>query len=363
MTRSRLIGTIAAGLLTAWLVGCSPAKEEFHPIWPPPPAAPRIRHVQNVKGGGDLGRPDFFRSIGHLIAGSKGVTLLRPHAVAVLEGKRIFVTDQERQALVVLEYGGRRARLVSRMGDTFLVSPVGVAICGQSVVLTDSSLNKLFVLDLEGQYVRTIDKPGGFGRPTGLAYDLTRDRLYVADTLAHEICVFDFSSGRLTQRIGRPGPAVGEFNFPTHLAVDAQRRLYVTDSMNFRVQVFDPEGKYIYHMGRQGDGSGYLAVPKAVAIDSLGHIYIVDSYFGRISIFDLQGQFLLAIGDIGSENGMFQVPGALVIDSANRIYVCDTFNERIQVLQYVGGPGNVEDLKAASRPAAQRQPATRPAQP
>jgi len=363
MTRSRIIGTIAAGFLTAWLAGCSPAKEEFHPIWPPPSAAPRIRHVQNVKGGADLGRPDFFRSIGHLIAGSKGVTLLRPHAVAVLEGKRIFVTDQERQGVVVLEYGGRRARLVSRMGETFLVSPVGVAICGQSVALTDSSLNKLFVLDLEGQYLRTIDKPGGFGRPTGVVYDPVRDWLYVADTLAHEICVFEFTGGRLVRRIGRPGSAVGQFNFPTHLAMDAQRRLYVTDSMNFRVQVFDPEGKYIYHMGRQGDGSGYLAVPKAVAVDSLGHIYVVDSYFGRISIFNLQGQFLLAIGDSGNENGMFQVPGALTIDSANRIYVCDTLNERVQVLQYIGGPGNDEDITAATQPVARTRPASRPVQP
>jgi len=347
---TRRAGWAAGAALAACLAGCQPAKPEYHPVWPSPPAEPRITHVQNIHQADDLGRPNFFQGLGRLITGDKGVILFRPHGVAVLEGKRIFVTDQELQGLAVMEMNGGRSRLIARMDKDFLVSPVGIVSCGQVLALSDSALRAVFLLDQDGKLLRKIEKPNGFGRPTGLAYDAQRNWLYVSDTLANEICVFDLAGGNMVRRIGRSGTAPGEFNFPTHLCVDGQGRLYVTDSMNFRVQIFDAEGKYIFHIGKQGDASGHLAVPKSVAVDSLGHLYIVDSYFGRVQIFDLQGRFLLAVGEIGGENGMFQVPAGMAIDSKNRIYVCDSFNKRIQVLQYTRGADNELSGETSKKP-------------
>lgn len=331
----------AAFLLAAACAGCNPKKPaEFHPVWPPPPAQPRVRHLQNIRGADDLAKPSFLSGLSRLILGKSNILLLRPHAVAVEEDKRLYVTDQERQAVMVFDLKGGKATMISRAGETFFVSPVGVAVCGETVAVSDSALGAVYLLTPKGKLAATLSKPGGFKRPTGLAYDAKRRRLYVVDTLANEICFFAMPSGRLAGRFGSRGVEHGKFNYPTHICLDAAGRIYVTDSLNFRVQAFTADGKYLFDIGKLGDASGHVAVPKGVAVDSDGHLYIVDSYFGTVQVFDRRGRFLLGVGEPGEQSGAFQVPAGVAIDSKNRIYVCDSHNRRIQLLQYLGEPKN-----------------------
>ncbi|MCY2929297.1 MAG: 6-bladed beta-propeller, partial [Planctomycetota bacterium] len=228
------------------------------------------------------------------------------------------------------------ARLINKAGEMFFISPVGLAVCGETFAVSDSALNKVFLMTPEGKLLKTIDTPEGFKRPTGLAYDGAKGRLLVADTVGNEICTFDLASGRLLGRMGQRGIEPGQFNMPTHICLDSAGRLYVSDSMNFRLQIFSPEGKLVNQIGRLGDASGYMAVPKGVAVDSLGHIYLVDSLFSAVQVFSLQGEFLLSVGKVGAQSGLFHVPAGLAVDADNRLYVCDTHNARVQILQYVG---------------------------
>lgn len=337
------LGRRVAELLFVWAaisacVGCGdPSDNEFHPVWPLPPAPPRVAHLKNVAKPTDLAKPNFFQQLARLIAGESKFRLMRPNSVAVVEGKRLYVTDQEQQALLVFDLKSPKAVMISKAGDTFLVSPVGVAACGDLVAVADSALNAVFVLTPKGKLVKTVTKPGGFKRPTGLAYDAGNGLLYVTDTLANEICAFALATGKLVRRFGSHGTGKGQFNFPTHIFLDGTGKIYVTDSLNFRVQAFDSQGKYLFHVGKLGDASGHLGVPKGVAVDTEGHIYIVDSYFGTVQVFDQKGRFLLTIGRPGTKSGAFQVPTGITIDSSNKIYVCDSYNNRVQILQYVGG--------------------------
>ena len=66
-------------------------------------------------------------------------------------------------------------------------------------------------------------------RPTDVVRDAARGRVFVADTHAHDIKVFD-DAGALLATWGRRGTAAGEFNFPVHLAF-ADGRLIVGDAM------------------------------------------------------------------------------------------------------------------------------------
>ena len=338
----KLFTPLVAGLLAA-CVGCGPDKPpEFHPVWPPPPAAPRIKHLKNIRTGADLARPSWFRRVIRLIAGDSDVALIRPHGVAVEAGRRVYVTDQERQAVIVFDLKSAETTVIDRIGKTFLVSPLGVAVCGELVAVSDSALKTVYLLQPDGKLVRALSRPGGFRRPTGLACDPEGERLYVVDTLANEVCVFEVATGRLVRRFGSPGTGAGEFHYPTHVALDRSGRTYVTDSLNFRVQVFGPDGKYVFQLGKHGDATGHLSVPKGLGVNSLGHIYVVDSHFGAVQVFDRKGVFLLAIGAPGKESGEFQIPAGLAIDSEDRIYICDSFNGRIQLLQHVGGQGDDE---------------------
>jgi len=333
------IAALMLAVLISAITGCAPATiEEAHPVWPPPPAEARILHLKNVRSISDLAKPSAFDGFIQMLTGGRQLALLRPHDAAVWADRYLFVTDQEQQAVVVFNLKTAKASLITQVGGTFLVSPVGVAVCGEWIAVSDSALNRVYLLTPKGKLIKTIVKPEGFARPTGLAYDSATGLLYVVDTLANEVCVFNLSSGEMVRRFGSRGQGRGQFNFPTHVCVGPAGRIYVTDSLNFRVQVFDGQGNYLFHIGQLGDASGHLAVPKGVGVDSQGHIYVVDSYFSRIQIFNANGVFLLAIGEPGEDSGGFQVPAGLTIDSRNRIYVCDSYNERIQLLQFAGVP-------------------------
>ncbi|HUU23140.1 MAG TPA: 6-bladed beta-propeller [Phycisphaerae bacterium] len=335
---------LGAAALAASCGGCAPNEAaEVHPVWPLPPAPPRVVHRKNLRGPDDVAKPGLLEGLGRLITGEPKVSLLRPHGVAVEGEKYLYVTDQELQAVMVFDLKSGRSTPIDRAGETYFVSPVGVAACGEVLAASDSALNAVFLLSPQGTLQRTLAKPGGFQRPTGLAYDAARGLLYVVDTLANEVCVFQPGSGKLVRRFGAHGTGPGEFNYPTHVFVDRAGRIFVTDSLNFRVQAFDPEGRFLFHIGKLGDASGHLAVPKGVGVDSFGHVYIVDSYFSTVQVFDQEGNFLLALGGPGEESGRFQVPAGLFVDADNRIYVCDSFNRRVQLLQYVGGPTDVEN--------------------
>ncbi len=334
-----LIGlVVAAGLTT----GCaSPqAEQEIHPVWPQPPAPARIVHRQNLRQATDFGEAGLLGQIGRTLAGDRGQRRLnRPNSVAVDEDGRVFVSDQEWQGVHVFQFGSAKSTFIDQVEEQYFVSPVGLAVVGDAIAVADSALNRVDLIDFDGNHLRRFVKPGGFMRPAGLAFDPGQQELYVVDTLAHEICIFDLD-GRLVRRFGGAGSDVGQFNFPTHVFIDGKARVFVTDSLNFRVQVFDRSGEYLFEIGRHGDASGHFGVPKGVAVDQFGHIYVVDSYFSNLQVFDTDGRFLLSVGEPGRRSGQFQVPGGLTVDHENHIFICDSHNQRVQMLQFVGDAEN-----------------------
>ncbi len=332
-------------LLAALLAGCgpttAPAPEQAavsEPlVWPAPPAFPRVRFLKTVARPADLGvTPSFWERIGRIILGPEEDWLIRPAGVAV-SGPVIYVADPGAQALWVLDAQAGRFRKIQKARQRRLVSPVGVAIGHDRTYLSDSFLATIFVFDRDLKLFATIADPG-WRRPAGLAFDASRDRLYVADSAAHRVWIHS-GDGRQIGAIGQRGTGPGEFNFPTHVAVDPQGGLYVTDSLGFRVQVFEADGRFAASFGRHGDSAGDFAMPKGAALDSKGHIYVVDAMFDTVQIFDRQGRYLLAFGERGIRRGQFWLPTGIFIDPDDRIYVADSYNQRIQIFQYLaGGP-------------------------
>jgi sugar lactone lactonase YvrE len=141
--------------------------------------------------------------------------------------------------------------------------------------------------------------------------------------------------GSLIARIGERGSGPGEFNFPTNVTVDRTGRLYVSDSLNSRVQAFDADFSHAGVIGARGTAAGSFSQPKGIAVDGDDHLYVVDAHFEAVQIFDRQGRLLLGFGREGSGPGEFWIPAGIHIDrSVNRIYVADTYNRRVQVFDY-----------------------------
>jgi len=108
----------------------------------------------------------------------------------------------------------------------------------------------------------------------------------------------------------------------------------VTDTLNFRVQVFDEEGRFISTFGKLGDGAGDFDKPKGVATDSAGHVYVVEGMNDVVQIFDPSGRLLLAFGESGTGDGEFWLPTGITI-ADDLVYVSDSANRRVQVFEYL----------------------------
>jgi len=117
--------------------------------------------------------------------------------------------------------------------------------------------------------------------------------------------------------------------------VDEQGNLYVADTLNARVQKFDPGGGYLKTFGQGGDCWGCFDKPKGVALDGFGNVYVADAGWSNVQIFNQRGQTLLFFGGRGPIPGMLKNPSAVAIDRQNRIYVADYLNHRIEVYQLV----------------------------
>ncbi len=335
---SLVLGAAAACGLAVRPQSAQPPVPAAARVWPPPPAPARIRFIQAVARPTDLGiKPSFWKRVVRAIRGEEPTYFIRPAGVTV-HGETIYVADPGAQALWVLNPTAGRFKHIGEAGKQSLISPVAVAVGPQDrVYLADSYLAQIFVYNSDGKLHATL-ADAALQRPTGLAYDTTAGRFYVADSAAHRVWVFG-DDGRSLGAIGGHGTARGQFNFPTHVAVDAEGMLYVTDALGFRIQMFARDGRFVQAFGHHGNGSGDFAAPKGVAVDSEGHIYVVDALFDTVQIFDRTGQYLLNFGERGVEAGQFWLPGGLFIDATDRVYVADAYNQRIQIFHYLRGHG------------------------
>ena len=261
------------------------------------------------------------------VAGSERAdALYRPFAVAVSPSGEIAVSDPGLRA--VRRYFPRENRH-ERLSEG-LVSPLGLAFVGELLVVADGQTATLAVFDPNGARVPAPWKLPTFSRPTGLALDAARGRLFVVDAGAH--CVHLISLvGAAPLRIGERGTGDGQFNYPTHLAVDGRGHLFITDSMNFRVQELDDQLGFVRALGGLGDEPGDLPRSKGLAVDAKGTLWVVEGAFDVVQGFDAKGELIAVFGGRGTEAGRLWLPAGLAVDSEGKLYVADTWNGRVQV--------------------------------
>jgi DNA-binding beta-propeller fold protein YncE len=303
-------------------------------VWPAPPDAPRVAYVRSIARPADAGaRQSGFRRLANWISGAtKGnENLAKPFGAAFDDSGNLCLTDTGANTVSCYDERKKEWRQWDRAGNLRFSSPVAVAKKGKTLFVADSGLGAVVAFDTDGKLLFRIDHD--LERPSGLA--IRGEQLWVADSQRHCVVVFDLR-GKLVSEFGRRGTGPGEFNFPTHLAIDTDGRLYVTDSMNNRVQIFDGTGRFESQIGRAGDGPGCFSRPKGVAVDTFGHVYVVDALFGNIQVFDRTGRLLLDLGGPGADAGEFSLPNGIAIAPDNRIFVADSYNHRVQVLKYVG---------------------------
>ena len=110
---------------------------------------------------------------------------------------------------------------------------------------------------------------------------------------------------------------------PGGMAADASGNLYVVDSKENRVQVYDFSGSYIFSWGSGGDNSGEFNNPTDIAIDMNGRIFIADTGNKRVQVFNAVGQYITSIGDPSVDSIKLQEPTAVSVDDFGFLYIAD----------------------------------------
>ncbi len=185
-----------------------------------------------------------------------------------------------------------------------------------------------------------ISLPDAAPRGVAVAGDGT---LYVVDSAQNRVWHVN-RQGNILHQWGEPGAAPGQFMEPWGIAVDAEDNVYVADTWNHRIQKFTAQGEFLLQWGTYGEfeardfnGRGAFYGPRDVAVGPEGDVYVTDTGNKRVQVFDAEGEFLLDFGGSGNAPGQLNEPVGIDVSDAGEIYVVDTWNQRIQVFNTSGG--------------------------
>jgi len=318
-------------------------------VWPNPPAITRIKYLSYFSGEKREAvaskKAGWMDRLSGVAVGQQSQSeklffqLVRPYGVGVDSHGKIYVADEKVLAVFVYNPEDGKVELIKNGQHARFKMITGLTLDdGDTLFVSDSMLNHVLVFDKEHKVQASISD--GLRSPAGLAVDNENRFLYVADTDLDQVLVYDADAPyKLLRTIGKPGTkhevtTPGDFSRPTNVAVDKDGNLYVSDTFNNRIEIFDADGNFIREFGKAGDGPGYFARPKGVAIDADGHVWVADAVQDRVQVFTPEGQLLIWMGGHGLLPGQFNTLGGLAIDKNNRVITSEQYPGRVQIFRY-----------------------------
>jgi DNA-binding beta-propeller fold protein YncE len=189
---------------------------------------------------------------------------------------------------------------------------------GNQVYIGEFNTGKIYQYNTNYELIDTfklVDSVGT-GFPLAMAMD-DSGKLWVANTNSHLISKFT-SQGSLLLRFA------GGFSMPSGFAFDNSGNIWVSDRLHHKIKKFNQDGDSLFAFGTQGSEPGEIDRPIGIAFFD-NRIYIADSKNKRVSVFDTLGNFIEVIADSAG----IQMPFGLVIDSSGCIFVSDFFGNQV----------------------------------
>ena len=342
---------------TAAAPQAGPRKFGFDPttlVWPSPPNVARVRWLDYFAGQ----KIDYTPAAAtkakaswmDRLAGGESpeekstkefpFQLIGPYGMAFDSKGLVYVADQKVGAVFIFNPENHETHLIRNGFEAHFGWINGLAIDDDDrLFVSDGKMRRILVFnskhELEGQIT------DGLVDPVGIALDTSNRFLYAVDTQQDQVLVFDADTLKLLRRIGTGGKnhyltTPGDFGAPQGVALDSEGNVYVTDTLNNRVEIFDADGNFISTFGKGGDGPGTFARPKGIAIDGDGHIWVADEMEDRLQVFNKEGQLLTYVGlGHGELPGQFKALVGVAIDKQNRVFTTGQFPGRVQVFRYV----------------------------
>ncbi|WP_448539589.1 PKD domain-containing protein [Roseiflexus sp.] len=205
------------------------------------------------------------------------------------------------------------------------------------------SNHRLQIFNPDGSYYGGF---GGYGSgnyqfiaPHGIAIDQA-GKVYIADRDNHRVQIYSNQLAYVATlgQTGVPGSDNSHFKYPSDVAVDRDGTIYVADEGNDRIQVFNSNLQYVRTIGGGGTGGDFGHFggygPHHLAIDSQGRLYVADTGNNRVQVFDNYANanaYLTTIGTGGDRPGRFTTLMGIAIGPDDNVYTSEIHNNhRIQ---------------------------------
>lgn len=309
-----------------------------------------IPNVEAAKPGEKILPPEYLFSID----GIPRSPLKKPQDALVHRNGRIYVTDTGNGRVAVFDRNGRFLfSFKDLINGRTLKRPIYLASDRSgSIWVSDRELANVFIFDENGKFIRPFLPDNRMDiewKPLEMAFD-KRGNLFVTEILKVHHLISFAADGKKRYEVGKTGQVVKAtdypevFSFPNGVVIDRSNGdVYVADSDNGRIQVFDNKGKYKKIIPTTG-------LPRGIVFDHKGRLLIVDTLGHTVMVYDKKGNMLTAFGVNGNGPGAFQYPNGLDFSPKDRrIYVTDRENNRVQV--WVWGPEIPAQLVGPARAA------------
>jgi len=367
-----------------------PRKFPFDPkklVWPSPPNVARIRWMDYFAGS----KVDYTPApaakakatwMDRLAGGQSQAEkfnpktfpfqLIGPYGIAVDSKGLVYVADQKVGAVFIFDTETHDTEMIRNGFEAHFGWINGLAIDDDDrLFVSDGKLHHVLIFNPKHELDSQITE--GLVDPVGIALDTTNRFLYVVDTQQDQVIVYDADTLKLLRRIGTGGKnhfltSPGDFGAPQCVALDQDGNVYVTDTLNNRVEIFDADGNFVSLFGKHGDGPGTFARPKGIAVDSDGHIWVADEMEDRLQVFNRDGQLLTYVGlGHGDLPGQFKALVGVAVDKQGRVFTTEQYPGRLQMFQYVSdseaAAEKVKHDEELQKAAERRQKAAAPTPP
>ncbi|WP_042463043.1 6-bladed beta-propeller [Neobacillus dielmonensis] len=289
-------------------------------------------NVDNFANKVNGGQPQFS----YFIQGEFKAPLDKPMDVSKI-GEYVYVTDTNHKQVQVFDTSGNPIFKFGKegTGEGEFKFPYGIA--GDSkgnVYVADLYNGKISIFSEKGEFKKYFEEKDtstpAITSPSGLR--IFDNKLYVTDIQGKKVMVFNLDGKKLLEITTAAGQ--DDFlNSPNAVTVDQNKNIYVSDSGNQRVVVYDKKGEFKRTINGSKDAKGQskFVNPRGIAVDSKGTLFLIDNMTHYVYAFDNKGKQIYQFGGLGAGNDQFYLPNGLYIDEKSELYITDTFNQRVAV--------------------------------
>lgn len=309
-------------LLAHLLIACggTPKKTTEFIFYPPAPNSPKIQYLASFSGPNDLiektsGFSDFI--LGDEAKSASGVA--KAYGVDIKDGI-IYLVDIRGSGFATFDLKQKKFSMIRGTFDGRMTKPINIFVDKNNhKYITDMKRKLVIVFDENNKFIRTIGDDDDLRPSDVLVVD---KRVFVSDINHNVIQVYNKNTGKKLYTIGenKNEDSEGRLYIPTNMALSPDNHLYVSATMNFNIQEFTLEGKFIRTIGKVGNRVGNLTRPKGIDIDRDGNIYVVDASFSNVQIFNKKAELLMYFGQAGGYPQNINLPAKVVIDYDNISY-------------------------------------------